>query len=95
VRAYADLAELARARGDSERAAGIEGAAAAAIERFDAMLEPGRFPEGDPPPSTLAHRAVMEAERSRLRGGSDADHWRRATERWTPLDEPLGLAYAQ
>jgi DNA-binding CsgD family transcriptional regulator len=93
--AYADVAELARARGDSGRVAGIEGAAASAIERFDAMLQSDNFPDGDPPPSSLAHRAVVEAETSRLRGRSDADSWKQATERWTDLEEPLELAYAE
>ena len=93
VRAYADLAELARDRGD--RVAEIEAAATAAIQSFDAMLETDHFPEGDPPPSSLAHRAVIEAELSRLRGTSDGDLWRRTTAAWTDLDEPLELAYAQ
>jgi DNA-binding CsgD family transcriptional regulator/tetratricopeptide (TPR) repeat protein len=95
VRAYADLAELARARGDGNRVAELQAAATAAVERFDSMLEPHHFPEGDPPPSSLAHRAVMEAELSRLRGRSDADLWRRATDSWARLDEPLELGYAQ
>jgi DNA-binding CsgD family transcriptional regulator len=95
VRAYADLAELARARGDGDRVAELDAAAAAAARRFDAMLEPDHFPEGDPPPSSLAHRAVIEAELSRLRGSSDADLWRRAAASWAGLDEPLELGYAQ
>jgi DNA-binding CsgD family transcriptional regulator/tetratricopeptide (TPR) repeat protein len=95
VRAYADLAELARARGDGERLAEIEAAATAAIQRFDAMLEPEHFPEGDAPPSSLAHRAVIEGELSRLRGRSDADLWRRAAAAWADLDEPLELGYVQ
>jgi DNA-binding CsgD family transcriptional regulator len=93
VRAYADLAELARARGD--RVAEIEATATAATQRFDAMLETDHFPEGDPPPSSLAHRAMIEAELSRLRSSSDADLWRRAAAAWTGLGEPLELAYAQ
>jgi DNA-binding CsgD family transcriptional regulator len=95
VRAYADLAELARARGDGDRLAKIEAMTAAAIQRFDAMLESDHFPEGDAPPSSLAHRAVIEAELSRLRGTSDADLWRRAVASWAGLDEPLELGYAQ
>jgi DNA-binding CsgD family transcriptional regulator/tetratricopeptide (TPR) repeat protein len=93
VRAYADLAELARARGNG--VAEIEAAATAATQRFDAMLELDHFPEGDPPPSSLAHRAVIEAELSRLRSSSDADLWRRAAASWAGLNEPLELAYAQ
>jgi DNA-binding CsgD family transcriptional regulator len=95
VRAYADLAELARARGHGDRVAEVEAAATAAVARFDTMLDPDHFPEGDPPPSSLAHRAVIEAELSRLRGSSDADLWRRATASWAGLDEPLELGYAQ
>jgi hypothetical protein len=59
------------------------------------MLEPDRFPEGDPPPVSLAHRAVIEAELSRLRGASDADLWERACASWAGLDEPIELGYAQ
>jgi DNA-binding CsgD family transcriptional regulator/tetratricopeptide (TPR) repeat protein len=95
VRAYADLAELARARGDGDRPTEIEAAATAAIHRVDAMLEADHFPEGDAPPSSLAHRAVIEAELSRLRGSSDADLWRRAAAAWTGLDEPLEVGYAE
>jgi DNA-binding CsgD family transcriptional regulator len=95
VRAYADLAELARARGDGNGVAEVEAASSTAIERFDGMLDADRFPEGNPPPSSLAHRAVIEAERSRLRGRSDAALWRRASASWTGLEEPLEHAYAQ
>jgi DNA-binding CsgD family transcriptional regulator len=92
--AYAELAEGARARLDSEEVARIERAAAAAIERFDAVLAPERYPEGGPLPSALAHRAVIEAEVSRLEGRSEAGLWRLAAEGWSELDEPLERAYA-
>jgi DNA-binding CsgD family transcriptional regulator/tetratricopeptide (TPR) repeat protein len=95
IRAYADLAEHARARGEVERLATIESAAAAADGRFDAMLQPDHFPEGDAPPSALAHRAVIDAELSRLRRRSDPALWQRAATSWTGLGEPLELAYAQ
>ena len=95
VRAYADVAEIARARGDGDRLDKLEAAATAAIQRFDAILEPDHFPEGDAPPSSLAHRAVIEAELSRLRGSSDPDLWRRAAASWAGLDEPLELGYAR
>jgi DNA-binding CsgD family transcriptional regulator len=95
VRAYADRAELARARGDGTELAECEAAATDALRRFDAMLEPDNFPEGDPPPASLAHRAVVEAELSRLRGESDADLWERACASWARLEEPLELGYAQ
>ena len=95
VRAYADLAELAHARGDSSRVAELEAGAAAAIERLDRMLDPDQYADGDAPPSSLAHRTVIEAELSRLHGRSDPELWRHATESWTGLDEPLELAYAQ
>jgi DNA-binding SARP family transcriptional activator len=92
VRAYADVAERAREPDEVDR---VEGAAAAAVERFDAVIAPERFPEGDPPPLPLAYRAVIEAELSRLRGRGNPSLWRRAAERWLDLDEPLELAYAQ
>ena len=95
IRAYADLAEHARAREDTERLAAIESAVAAAVDRFDAMLHPERFPEGDPPPSSLAHRAVIDAELSRLRGRSDPELWMQAAARWSDLDEPLEVAHAR
>jgi DNA-binding CsgD family transcriptional regulator len=95
IRAYADRTEHALARGEAEQLAAVESAAAAAVDRFDAMLEPDHFPEGDAPPSSLAHRAVIDAELSRLRGRSDPGLWERAVQSWTGLDEPLELAYAQ
>jgi DNA-binding NarL/FixJ family response regulator len=82
-------------RGDSERVRAIESVATEAIEKLDAMLDPRGFPEGDPPPAALAHRAVIDAETSRLRGRSDADLWSHAAERWNDLEEPLELAYVQ
>jgi DNA-binding CsgD family transcriptional regulator len=95
IGAYAELAEGARARGQSDELERIERAVAAAIERFDAILAPERYPEGEPLPSALAHRAVIEAETSRLRGRSEAALWSRAVAAWSRLEQPLERAHAQ
>jgi DNA-binding CsgD family transcriptional regulator len=95
IGAYADLAEAARARRESEEVTRIEHAAQVATERFDAILAPERYPEGEALQAALAHRAVVEAETSRLRGLSDARLWSRAAETWSRLEEPLEHAYAE
>ena len=95
VRGYAELAEQARALGDDDGLAGIERAAAKAIDRFDDVLAPERYPEGTPAAAALAYRVVAEAELSRLAGASDASRWSAAAESWAELELPLERAYAE
>ena len=95
VRAYAELAERARALGDDDDLAEAERRASAAVERFDAILAPERHELGTPVPAALAYRAVCGGEISRLAGRSDPNAWSAAAERWTDLEMPLERAYAE
>jgi DNA-binding CsgD family transcriptional regulator/tetratricopeptide (TPR) repeat protein len=95
IRAYAELAERARALGEDAALAAAERAATAALERFDSVLEPRLYEEGSPAPAPLAHRDVAAAELSRVAGRSDADAWAVAAERWEALAMPLERAYAE
>ena len=95
VRAYAEVAERARTLGDEEALAAAERGAAAALERFDAVLAPERYDEGTPAAEPLAHRAVAAAELTRLSGRSDPESWAAAAERWEALAMPLERAYAE
>lgn len=92
--AYADLAERARTSGDHAALEEAEAGAGAALERFDAVLAPERHEEGDPSPAAIAHRAVAEAEASRVAGRSDPGAWETAARRWAELAMPLERAYA-
>ena len=95
VQAYAELAERAAAGDDDRELGRLREAATAAVARFDAVLAPEQFPEGSPPPTPIAYRAVVEAELSRLGGGSDAELWRRAAAAWEELEAPLERCYAE
>ena len=95
IRAYAELAERARDVGDEAELARIESAAVAAIERYDDVLSPERYPEGTPPPAALTWRVVIDAEMSRLAGSSDPELWHAVAERWTELSDPLERTYAE
>ena len=95
VRAYADLAERVRSPGADDEVARIEATARTAIERFDTVLAPERYPEGSPPPAALAFRLLADAEMSRLTGSSDPAAWAAAVERWRELDAPIERIYAE
>jgi ATP/maltotriose-dependent transcriptional regulator MalT len=95
IRAYAELAERARALGDADELARAERSATAALERFDAVLDPERFEEGTPAPLALAYRAVAAAELSRVGGESDPDAWKAAAERLEKIEMSIERAYAE
>ena len=95
ARAYADLAEQARALGDAEAAAEAERGASEAADRYDATLAPELYPEGTPVAMALAQQAVIHAERSRAQGRSDPGEWADAAERWDAIEMSLERAYAE
>jgi DNA-binding CsgD family transcriptional regulator/tetratricopeptide (TPR) repeat protein len=95
VRAFADLAERARALGDAEAIAEAEGGASETLARFEALLRPESYDEGSPVLYALAYAAVARAEASRATGSSDPDRWIVAAERWRELEMPLERAYAE
>jgi ATP/maltotriose-dependent transcriptional regulator MalT len=95
LRAYAELAERARTLGDAAEVERAERGAAAALERFDAVLAPDRFEEGTPAPLALAYRAVARAESSRAGGESDPAAWGAAAALWDDIEMPIERAYAE
>jgi DNA-binding CsgD family transcriptional regulator len=95
TKAYAELAERARALGDADALAHAELKASEAVERFDSILAPQRHELGAPVPVAITFRAVCDGEMSRLAGRSDPDAWRTAAERWSELEMPLERGYAE
>jgi DNA-binding CsgD family transcriptional regulator/tetratricopeptide (TPR) repeat protein len=92
ARVQADVAELARARGDPDGVARALESAAVALGHFDRVLSRAR---GDGPvPEALAFRALAEAELGRLRGVRDSGPWHVAAERSRELSGALRAAYA-
>jgi DNA-binding CsgD family transcriptional regulator len=92
ARVQADVAELARARGDLDEIQRASESAAAALGDFDREMSRAR---GDgPPPEALAFRALAEAELGRLRGARDPGPWRVAADRSRELSAALRAAYA-
>ncbi len=94
IRAHADLAEQARAGGDEEAGARAESAAAATLDRFSALLDPGRYPEGEATPMACAYESIGRAELTRAAGSPDPGAWADAAARMAELDMELERAYA-
>jgi DNA-binding CsgD family transcriptional regulator/tetratricopeptide (TPR) repeat protein len=92
--AVAEVAERARALGDAEAVGSAESRAARLLGRLRGLLAPERW-DGTPPPPSLAHLAVAEAEMTRVEGGPDRGRWAAAAARWAALGLPIELAYAQ
>ena len=57
ARGYADLAERARTLSDADAAAAAARGAEETLERFSRVLDPERYPEGEPVAMALAYRA--------------------------------------
>ena len=93
MRAWADLAERARARRDGA-------AARAAVAAGDELAATAAHLPADPfashPFSAAipAERATWTAERTRLAGTSDPDAWRAAAQEWERLRWPHRAGYA-
>lgn len=92
ARVQADVAELARARGDPDGVARALESAAVALGDFDRVLS--RASGDGPPPEALAFRALAEAELARLHGARDPGPWQVAAERSRELSAALRVAYA-
>jgi DNA-binding CsgD family transcriptional regulator/tetratricopeptide (TPR) repeat protein len=95
LRADADLAEEARARGDGA-------AIAEARTRAEALLDEVGFyrcfeePVDEPgPPEALTHYALGEAELARLEGEPRPDLWADVAARWQAIRHPYQVAYAR
>jgi DNA-binding CsgD family transcriptional regulator len=93
ARAWAVLAERARAAADEAAAfEAVEGAQALA-QRIARLLEPHAW-RGPPPPETLAYRELCAAEARRAAGTAAASDWAAVAEGWAQLAMPLEEAYA-
>jgi DNA-binding NarL/FixJ family response regulator len=95
VRAAAELAERARARGDEQRARKALGDGAAMLERLRTLMAPERWPDGPPPAEAIAVEAHCAAELTRAQGTPDPDAWAAAVQRFEALGFPFEVAYAR
>jgi len=95
VCAYADLAERARAVSDAAAATAAEEGAVRTLERFRGVLDPERFPLGEPVAMAVAYGQVAAAERARAAGAPDPLLWAAAADAWGELSFELERAYAR
>jgi DNA-binding CsgD family transcriptional regulator/tetratricopeptide (TPR) repeat protein len=92
-RAYADLAQSARGRGDTR---GGQRAAEAALElrsRLEDRID-SSFPLGQPPARTRVDVALSAAEAARAHGTSDAGLWQQALDASRQAGHQPRIAYA-
>jgi DNA-binding CsgD family transcriptional regulator/tetratricopeptide (TPR) repeat protein len=90
ARAEAEMAELARARGQPSQA--DAGAAATVVESLCAAI--GNSPGDGAPPAALAYELLARAELARAHGDRDARPWRAAAEPFAALGHGYHSAYA-
>jgi DNA-binding NarL/FixJ family response regulator len=95
ARAYADLAERARALSNDDAASAASAGASKTVERFSEVLDPKHYPEGEPVALALAYLDVAAAEVTRARGASDPEAWARAVRAWTGHGFLLERVYAE
>jgi DNA-binding CsgD family transcriptional regulator len=91
ARAAADLAEL-DTNATKPTNSGVDGADVDALRA--AMVEDPLAPRRVPA-NAAAHRAVWQAERTRLRGESSAASWEKAALEWDRLGRPHRAAYCR
>jgi ATP/maltotriose-dependent transcriptional regulator MalT len=90
LRAEADRAERARARGQQAEADTAARAGAELLARLRQLAA-----AGTPEPETTAWVVVGEAELTRLEGRSDPERWAAAAAGWEALSQPYPAAYAR
>lgn len=93
LRACADLAERARARGDHNAASAAHTAASELSSWVERMAE-APFTESTLVAETPAARATWDAEWTRLAGSSDPGAWHAAAKTWESLGCPHRAGYA-
>ena len=93
ARVEADVAQVARSRGDVGEAAEAARAAASHGERLTRLLEEAGHRQVAPP-EAAAHLASCRAEHARATGDLVPDAWATAVEAWLTLDRPYAAAYA-
>jgi DNA-binding CsgD family transcriptional regulator/tetratricopeptide (TPR) repeat protein len=94
VRACADLAERARARGDDPAVAAASAAADGLASWAGEQMRGTPFAEHPFVAMIPAERATWDAERTRLAGSSDPDSWSRAANTWQEIGCPHRAGYA-
>jgi DNA-binding CsgD family transcriptional regulator/tetratricopeptide (TPR) repeat protein len=93
ARVEADVAEVARARGDHPSAAAARAAATRRLGLLDALLQ--RRAQVAPPAEALAHRAACAAEVQRAANDPGHSAWADTAARWEALGQPYPAAYAR
>jgi ATP/maltotriose-dependent transcriptional regulator MalT len=95
LRAAADRAQRALARGDHDEEAAAQGDARSTFASLRALLAPERWPGGAPGPEPAAFDALGAAELARADGQPDPAAWDVAAERFGALKEPFERGYAR
>jgi DNA-binding CsgD family transcriptional regulator/tetratricopeptide (TPR) repeat protein len=93
VRAAAEAALRAEARGDVRERSRGQDAARAVLERLEALV--GDAAAGHRPPTAIAHREAARAEAARATGGDTASDWERVAAGWDALGARYSAAYAR
>jgi len=94
LRAAADLAAIARDRGDPSAETEAIQLAAFISERTDAAVAAVATMDGGLAKELAAEAATAAAEESRLHGTTDPAAWREAAARWSVRERPYHRAYA-
>jgi DNA-binding CsgD family transcriptional regulator len=94
LRACADLAELARATGDTRRLQAVV-SDATRLDKLRAAARIDPFATRLLPVTCAAHGLTWQAEWSRVQGEPDAPAWEQAAIAWDELARPHRAAYAR
>jgi ATP/maltotriose-dependent transcriptional regulator MalT len=95
LRAFAALAERARALGDDAAAEQLAARARPLVERLRTLLGEKEWAPFTPPPDSLAALAATEGELARVEGRDDPEIWSDAVARYEELGYPAALAYTR
>jgi len=93
LRLAANQAERAAARRAADELAEIQGQAASIAAELDWLI--GMEVPMARHPGVRCDLLLAQAERSRLEGASDPDHWQEAAAAWERLQRPFEAAYAR
>jgi DNA-binding CsgD family transcriptional regulator len=94
IRAEADLAAVARAKGDAGAETAAVQRAIALLEELRALLSSEHLVASSPPPEAALCGEWGAAESARAAGDDSAAGWRELAERWEVFGSPYPAAYA-